>query len=195
MPTKPTPLAVTGDDDADQLLRDDPLALLLGMLLDQQIPMEWAFIGPHRLKERLGGDLDAAAIASMDPDKLVEVFQQKPSLHRYPKSMGQRTQKLCQHLVEHHGGDASEIWTGAADGADLLKRLKALPGFGEEKSKIFTALLAKRFGIRPGGWEQAAGRFSDEHHRSVADIDTPDALEQVRAYKQELKSKGKGKDG
>lgn len=157
--------------------------------------MEWAFAGPQRLKERLGAELDAAAIAAMDAEKLVELFQQKPSLHRYPKSMAQRTQKLCQHLVAEHGGNAADVWEGAADGVDLLKRLRALPGYGEEKAKIFTAILAKRFDIAPDGWEQAAGRFSDEHHRSVADIDSPEALEHVRSYKQELKSQGKGKDG
>lgn len=191
----PTPLAVTGEDEADDLLRRDPLALLIGMLLDQQIPMEWAFLGPYRLKERLDGPFTAEHLASLEPDELVPVFREKPSLHRYPKAMAERTHALCAHLVEHHGGDPAEVWKGATDGADLLRRLRALPGFGEEKAKIFTALLAKRFGVRPAGWEEQAGAFADDRPRSVADIDGPDALEAVRAHKKELKAKGKGKGG
>lgn len=190
----PTPVfPITGDDPADELLVQEPLALLLGMLLDQQIPMERAFHAPFELRERLGGHLDAAAIASMDPERLIDLFRQRPALHRFPKSMGARAQDLCRSLVEHHGGDAASVWTGAADGADLLARLRALPGFGEEKSRIFVALLAKRMGVTPAGWEQAAGPFADGTPRSVADIDSRSSFDRVRAWKKEQKAKGRGK--
>ena len=186
-------LAVTGDPDADRLLVEDPLALVIGMLLDQQVPMEWAFRGPARLKERLGGTLDANAIAAMPEDDLVAVFQTKPALHRFPGSMGKRTYALCRYLADEYGGDAAAVWTGATSGADLLARVQALPGFGEEKAKIFVALLAKRFGVRPEGWEAAAAPFSDAEPRSVADIDSAAALEQVRAWKKAKKAAGKSK--
>lgn len=183
---------ITGDEEADALLVADPLALLIGMLLDQQIPMEWAFAGPAKLEARLGV-LDAATIAALEPDELRAVFQEKPALHRFPKSMAERTQALCQTLVRDHGGDAAAVWTGAADGADLLARLEALPGFGREKARIFLALLAKRFGVRPDGWEQAAGPFADDNPRSVADIDSRDSFERVRAWKKAQKAAGKRK--
>lgn len=179
---------VTGDDAADALLVEDPLALLVGMLLDQQIPMEKAFRGPYDLSTRRGG-LDAAAIAAADPDDLVESFRQRPALHRFPKSMADRTRALCEALVEHHDGRAEDVWEGAADGADLLARLRALPGFGEEKSRIFVALLAKRFGVGPAGWEEAAGGFADGTRLSVADIDSRDAFERVRAWKREQRAR------
>jgi len=189
-------LAVTGDPDTDRLLSTDPLALLIGMLLDQQVPMEWAFSSPLKLRERLGGSLDAASIAAMPLDDLEAVFKGPPALHRYPGSMAKRTQQLCQHLVEHHGGNAEDVWTGATSGADLVTRLRAIPGFGAEKSKIFTALLAKRFDVQPPGWEEQSAPFSEVGcRRSVADIDGPDALAEVRAFKQVMKAKGKGKDG
>lgn len=180
-------LPVTGDADADALLASDPLALMIGMLLDQQVPMEWAFKGPFTLRERLGG-LDAAAIAAMTPEAVEAVFKEKPALHRFPGSMGKRTQALCQALVDDYEGDASKVWTSASTGAELYRRLTALPGFGADKSKIFMALLAKRFGIRPAGWEQAAAPFSDDTPRSVADIDSPEALEQVRDWKRSQKA-------
>lgn len=180
-------------DAADELLVADPLALLIGMLLDQQIPMEKAFLGPHLLRERMGGELDAAAIAALGPDELLAVFRGPPALHRFPKSMGERTQAMCAHLVEHHGGRAEDVWEGATDGADLLRRLVALPGYGKEKAQIFVAILAKRMGIRPDGWEQAAGPFSDPTPRSVADIDSRDAFDRVRAWKKEQKAKKLGK--
>jgi uncharacterized HhH-GPD family protein len=186
-------LAVTGDHDADHLLNTDPLALLIGMLLDQQVPMEWAFIGPHRLRERMGGKLDAATIASMPLDELEKVFKGPPALHRFPGSMAKRTQQLCQHLVEHYRGDAAAVWRDAATGEELFARLRALPGFGDEKAKIFTALLAKRLGVRPPGWEKAAGPFADDTPRSVADIDSAETLEQVRLWKRAMKAKGKTK--
>jgi uncharacterized HhH-GPD family protein len=190
--TEPT-LPVTGDAEADTLLADDPLALMIGMLLDQQVPMEWAFSGPLRLKERLGGRLDAADIASRDPGELEQLFKGPPALHRYPGSMAKRTQALCQHLVDHHGGDAADVWTGVDDGRELVRRVKALPGYGGEKAKIFTALLAKRFGVRPAGWEEAAAPFSDDEPRSVADIDSAETLQRVRSWKKAMKAAGKGK--
>ena len=186
-------LAVTGDPEADRLLVEDPLALVIGMLLDQQVPMEWAFRGPARLKERLGGTLDCNQIAAMSEDDVVAVFQAKPALHRFPGSMGKRTYALCRQLADEYGGDAAAVWTGAVSGDDLLARVVALPGFGEEKAKIFVALLAKRFGVRPKGWEAAAAPFSDATPRSVADIDSAEALEQVRAWKKAQKAAGKSK--
>lgn len=184
---------VTGDEEVDHLLVSDPLALLLGMLLDQQIPMEKAFRSPYDLRERLGGRLDAAAIASMDLDELLEVFRARPALHRFPGSMGKRAQAMCAHLVEHHGGDAAAVWRDAADGADLLARLRALPGFGDEKARIFVAVLAKRMGVRPPGWEVAAGPFADDQPRSVADIDSRPSFERVREWKRAQKAKGRTK--
>jgi uncharacterized HhH-GPD family protein len=188
-------LAVTGDPDADHLLNTDPLAVVIGMLLDQQVPMEWAFASPLKLQDRLGGRLDAAAIASMPLDDLEAVFKGPPALHRFPGSMAKRTQQLCQHLVDEHGGDAAAVWNGAATGAELFERVRALPGYGDEKAKIFVALLAKRFGVRPDGWEEPARPFSDATHRSVADIDSPEALAEVRTFKKAMKAQGKGKDG
>jgi uncharacterized HhH-GPD family protein len=185
-------LPVTGDPDADRLLVENPLALLIGMLLDQQVPMEWAFHGPATLRDRLGA-LDARAIAELPPDELEAVFRAKPALHRYPASMAQRTQALCRVLVDEYGGDAAAVWRDAPDGAELLRRLRDLPGFGVEKSKIFLALLAKRLGVRPPGWEQAAAPFSDSTPRSVADIDSPETLAQVRDWKRVQKARGRGK--
>jgi uncharacterized HhH-GPD family protein len=186
-------LTVTGEPAADALLIDDPLALLIGMLLDQQFPMERAFVAPYRLQERRGRKLDAAEIAAADPDEIAEVFRTPPALHRYWGAMSKRTQALCQILVDEYGGDAAAVWTGVDSGAELLKRVQALPGFGKEKSKIFVALLAKRFGIRPAGWEQAASPFSDDQPRSVADIDSPENFERVKAWKKAMKAAGKGK--
>jgi len=185
-------LAVTGDPAADHLLNTDPLALLIGMLLDQQVPMEWAFRGPATLVNRLGG-LDAGAVADMDPEAFLEACRAKPAIHRFPRSMAGRIQDLCRHLVDHHGGDAADIWRGASDGADLSRRLRALPGYGAEKTMIFVAILAKRMGVAPEGWEAAAGPFADDVPRSVADIDSPEALATVRAWKKAQKAAGKSK--
>jgi uncharacterized HhH-GPD family protein len=193
MATKTLP--VTGDPEADQLLVDDPFALLLGMLLDQQVPMEWAFKGPHTLKARLGGPFDPASIAAMQPEELEAVFKDKPALHRYPGAMARRAHALSQFVVEHYDGDASQIWKGVDDGAELLARLRALPGYGEEKAKIFLAILAKRLGIEPEGWQEAAAPFSDSTPRSVADIDSAEALERVRQFKKAMKAQGKSKAG
>jgi uncharacterized HhH-GPD family protein len=186
-------LSVTGNDDADKLLNTDPLALIIGMLLDQQVPMEWAFTAPYRLKERLGGQLDANVMAQMDPDEFVALFKGPPALHRFPGSMGKRVQALTRQIVDEYDGDASRIWSDAKDGDDLKRRLLALPGFGPDKTSIFIALLAKRLGVRPAGWETAAGPFADDTPRSVADIDSPETLARVREWKQAMKKQGKTK--
>lgn len=188
----PPQIPVTGDPDADRLLAENPLALLIGMLLDQQVPMEWAFRGPATLKARLGG-LDARAIAEMSPDALDAVFRAKPALHRFPGSMAKRTHTLAQHLVDEYHGDAAAVWRDVTSGDELFARLVALPGFGAEKAKIFQALLAKRLGVRPDGWEQAAAPFSDDTPRSVADIDSPETLARVRDWKRTQKRRGKTK--
>lgn len=186
------PIAVTGIAEADELLSTDPLALTIGMLLDQQVPMEWAFRGPATLVERLGR-LDAAEIAAMDPDAFVEVFSAKPALHRFPGSMGRRTHELCRYVTDNYGGDAGAIWAGVDDAGELMARVRALPGFGDEKSRIFVAMLAKRLGVRPAGWEQATAPFSDDQPRSVADIDSAESLARVREWKKAMKAKGKSK--
>ena len=186
-------LAITGDPDADRLLNTDPLALLIGMLLDQQVPMEWAFKGPALLKERLGGKLDADEIAAMDSEALVAVFCAKPAVHRFPASMARRAHELCVVVSKDYDGDAEKIWTDAKTGDDLFARLRALPGYGDEKSKIFVAILAKRMNVRPAGWEEVAGPFADPTPRSVADIDSPASLAKVREWKKMMKAKGKTK--
>ena len=186
-------LAVTGNPEADALLNTDPFALLLGMLLDQQVPMEWAFGAPHLLRERLGGTLDPATVASTDPEELLAAFKGPPALHRYPGSMAKRAQDLSAHIVEHYGGDTEAIWREASSGDELLQRLLALPGYGKDKARIFLALLAKRMNVDVPGWREAAGPFGDDTPRSVADIDSPEKLTQVRAFKKEQKAKGKTK--
>ena len=187
-------LAVTGDEVADRLVNEDPLALLLGMLLDQQIPMEWAFMGPRRLADRLGSDLDAHDISARDPEAFAALVRAKPALHRFPGSMARRMQALCRHVADRYDGDAGGVWADAETGEELFGRLRDLPGYGDEKARILTAVLAKRFGIRPEGWKEQAGAFSDDQPRSVADIDGPQALQQVRAWKKEQKARGKRKD-
>jgi uncharacterized HhH-GPD family protein len=188
-------LPVTGDPEADRLLVDDPLALLIGMLLDQQVPMEWAFRGPLTLRQRLGATarLDAAAIAAMAPDELEAVFREKPALHRYPGSMAKRAHALCRYLVDEYGGDAAAVWQGAASGEELYRRLRELPGYGDEKAKIFVAILGKRLGVAPPGWEATAAPFSDATPRSVADIDSPEAFRRVREWKIAQKRRKKAK--
>ena len=184
---------ITGNPEDDQVLVESPLALMIGMLLDQQVPMSWAFRGPARLKERLDGRLDAGEIAAMGPDAVAALFSEKPALHRFPGSMGKRTAILCQHLGDHHHGDAADVWEGASDAADLAARVNALPGYGEEKSMIFIALLAKRFGVAPEGWEAYAGPFADDEPRSVADVDSDQRLLDVRAWKKAKKAAGRTK--
>jgi uncharacterized HhH-GPD family protein len=186
-------LPLTGDDAADRLLEEDPLALLIGMLLDQQVPMEKAFHSPYELKERLGGRLDAAEIAAMDPDKLRAVFAERPALHRFPSAMADRTNDLAKALVEHYDGRAGQVWQTAKNGAELFANLKALPGFGDQKAKIFIALLAKRVGVQPDGWEEAAGFYAEHGCYSVADVDGPDSLAKVREYKRAKKAEAKAK--
>lgn len=183
---------ITGDEEADKLLHDDPLALLLGMLFDQQVPMEWAFASPAKLKDRLG-NLDAVAIAEMDQDEFVSICCEKPAIHRFPGSMGKRAHELCRVIAEEYDGDTAAIWNGAESGKELYARLRKLPGYGEEKSKIFVAILGKRLGIRPEGWEEVAAPFSDEERRSVADADTPEHLLEVRAWKKMMKAQKKSK--
>lgn len=184
---------VTNDPEANALLVDDPLALVIGMLLDQQVPMEWAFRSPNTLRSRLGDRFDAAAIAAMDPEDLVAVFCEKPALHRYPAAMARRVHDLCTMVVDQYGGDPAKIWKGVRTGASLFERVSALPGFGVEKSQIFVALLAKRFHRAPTGWEAAAGAFADDEPRSVADISSPEAFADVRAWKKAQKAAKKSK--
>ncbi|MGW6978082.1 HhH-GPD-type base excision DNA repair protein [Streptomyces sp. NPDC054932] len=179
--------------EADALLGRSPLAALVGMLLDQQVPMEWAFSGPWTIARRLGADdLDAHTIAAYDPEAFAALLSEKPAVHRYPGSMATRIQQLCAYLVEHYDGSAEAVWTDAATGRELLKRLKALPGFGEQKAQIFLALLGKRFGVRPTGWREAAGGYGPANiYRSAADITGPESLAKVRAHKQEMKAAAK----
>ena len=186
-------LPFSGNEEADRLLEEDPLALLIGMVLDQQIPLEKAFSGPLVLRERMGGGpLRAEAIASTDPDELVTLFATPPALHRFPASMAKRVQEVCRHLLDEYDGDASAVWRTAGDGNELLRRMKAMPGFGDQKAKIFVALLGKRLGVAPAGWAEAAGDYGEAgSFRSVADIDGPQALKQVRAYKQSMKAAAK----
>lgn len=181
-------LWVTGNTEADHLLNTDPLALLIGMLLDQQIAIELAFLGPFRLNERMGGTLDAHQIAIADPDEFIAIVATKPALHRFPKSMGGRIQQLCQHIDEHYDGDAAKVWKGVRSAQTLHDRLADLPGYGDEKVKIFIALLAKRFAKAPKGWEDFAGDFADALPRSVADLDSPEALAALRARRAEIKA-------
>jgi len=176
------PIPVTGDADADQLLAENPLALLIGMLLDQQVPMEWAFKGPATLRDRLGS-LDAPTIAGLGPDRLDAAFRAKPALHRYPGSMGKRAYALCVFLVENYGGRADAVWADVASGEELLERVRALPGFGIDKARIFVGVLGKRIGVRPPGWEAAAADWP-----SIADVDTFERVGEIREKKRAAKA-------
>ena len=176
-------------DAANALLEQSPLALVIGMLLDQQIPMEKAFTSPAVLRERLGGTLDAQTIAGCDAEQFEAIFRQPPSLHRFPAAMAKRVQELGRVLVERFDGEAATVWTGAKDGADLVQRVTSLPGFGAQKAKIFTALLGKQFGVRPPGWREASGDYGvDGSRRSIADVVDDESLKAVRAFKQQLKA-------
>ncbi|PZF79250.1 HhH-GPD-type base excision DNA repair protein [Jiangella anatolica] len=188
-----TTLHLAGDPAADALLARDPFSLLTGMLLDQQVPMEKAFSGPAVIAERMGADhLDPAAVAAYDPEAFAEIFSRTPAVHRFPGSMAGRVQKLAAYVAEHYANDAANLWSDAATGAELLKRLKALPGFGEQKAKIMVALLGKQIGVRPDGWREAAGDYGAEGAtRSVADVVDADTLLQVRATKREIKRAAK----
>ncbi|MDX3076766.1 HhH-GPD-type base excision DNA repair protein [Streptomyces sp. MI02-7b] len=188
-----TTLRLSQQPEADALLGRSPLAALTGMLLDQQIPMEWAFTGPHTIATRMGrDDLDAHEIAAYDPEAFVALFSEKPAVHRYPGSMAKRVQQLCQYLVEHYDGDAEAVWRGVGDGRELLTRLGDLPGYGKQKAQIFLALLGKQLGVTPDGWREAAGPYGEQgSFRSVADITGPESLDKVRAFKQEAKRAAK----
>ncbi|MDX6228069.1 MAG: hypothetical protein QOI76_1459 [Frankiales bacterium] len=175
--------------EADALLARNPLALLIGMVLDQQIPLEKAFTSPYVLTQRIGRDLDAADLASRAPEELAAIFTTPPALHRFPGSMAARVQALCQTVVDDYAGDAAAIWTTAGDGPELLRRVKALPGFGEQKAKIFVALLGKQLGVTPPGWQTSAGAYGEAGSLlSVADIRDAGSLERVRAYKKQAKA-------
>ena len=185
---------LTEDPEANELLEREPLALLTGMLLDQQIPIEVAFAGPKKLRDRLGS-LDAHTIAEHDQEKFLAICATPPAIHRFPGSMGKRVQALCQAIVEEYDGRAENIWTqGDPSGAEVLKRLKALPGFGEAKAKIFLALLGKQRGLAAAGWQKAAGEYATKGtFLSVADITDSTSLQNVRAYKKEMKAAAKAK--
>lgn len=182
-------LQLTQDPAADALLSEDPFALLVGMLLDQQIAMEVAFAGPKKIADRLGG-LDARLIAEADPERFAAVCAQTPAVHRFPGSMAKRVQDLAREIVERYDGDTAGLWTeGDPDGLEVLRRLKALPGFGEQKARIFLALLGKQYGVTPKGWRAAAGDYGrDGTHMSVADVVDKGSLDQVRAYKKKMKA-------
>ncbi|MBW0013562.1 HhH-GPD-type base excision DNA repair protein [Mycobacterium sp.] len=196
-------LQLAQDSAADALLEENPFALLIGMLLDQQVPFETAFAGPKKIADRMGR-LDAAEIADYDPDKFVALCSERPAIHRFPGSMAKRIQALAHIIVDRYDGNAAGLWTaGDPDGKELLRRLKALPGFGEQKAKIFLALLGKQYGVTPPGWRSAAGDFGKAGtHLSVADIVDAQSLAQVRSHKKQMKAsatgtsatgKGKGK--
>jgi uncharacterized HhH-GPD family protein len=189
-------LALAQDKDADALLSKDPLALLIGMVLDQQIPLEWAFKGPHTLQTRLGRKLDAADLAAMDPDELAAVFSKPPALHRFPAANAKRVQELCRIVVEEYGGKADRVWKSARSGDELLRNVRALPGFGEQKARIFVALLGKQLGVDVPGWQEAAGDYGKPgSYMSVADITDGASLVRVRKYKQERKAAAKAASG
>ena len=187
-------LSLPVDADANELLTRNPLALLIGMLLDQQVPLEKAFSSPAELVKRLGHEPTAAELAEYDPDALAAVFSDRPALHRFPKAMAARTQDLARLLVDRYDGDPAAVWTGAATGKELVARLAELPGFGGYKAQIFAALLGKQLGVQPEGWREAAGHFGQEgSHYSVADIVDDSSLAAVRAHKKELKAAAKAK--
>ncbi|MGT2463544.1 HhH-GPD-type base excision DNA repair protein [Sinomonas atrocyanea] len=185
-------LNITGDADADRLLTEDPLALLIGMLLDQQVPMETAFAGPLKIARR-AGTLDAAALAHTNPDEFAQMFKEPPAVHRFPGSMAARVQALCAAVEDEWGGDAAALWTqGDPDGAEVLRRLKKLPGFGEQKAKIFLALLGKQYGYAGAGWREASAPYGEDgSHRSVADIVSAESLAKVREFKRAQKAAAK----
>jgi uncharacterized HhH-GPD family protein len=178
---------IAQDPASDRVLSDDPFALLTGMLLDQQFPMERAFAAPAKVLERFG-TLDPAAIAAADPEEFKALCSTPPAIHRFPGSMAGRIQELARVVADSYDGDASRIWTEAASGSDLMARLQALPGFGTQKAQIFVALVAKQLGVRPDGWEKAAGDYALEGHRSVADVVDETSLQKVRDFKQARKA-------
>ncbi|MFU8850699.1 HhH-GPD-type base excision DNA repair protein [Micromonospora sp. SL1-18] len=189
-------LSLPIDPEANALLARSPLALLLGMVLDQQVPMEKAFSSPYVLTQRLGHEPDARELAGYAPEGLVELFAQPPALHRFPKAMAARVQEVCRVLAERYDGDPAGLWSDVTDGRELLRRVGELPGFGKQKAQIFVALLGKRFGITPDGWREAAGGYGDaEAYRSVADVTDLESLRRVREYKQRMKAEAKAAKG
>ena len=187
-------LSLPVDAEANELLSRNPLALLIGMLLDQQVPLEKAFSSPAELVKRLGHEPTAAELAEFDPDALAALFSERPALHRFPKAMAARTQDLARLIVDRYDGEPAAVWTGAATGKELVVRLAELPGFGGYKAQIFAALLGKQLGVQPEGWREAAGHFGEEgSHYSVADIVDDSSLAAVRAHKKELKAAAKAK--
>lgn len=187
-------LMLSQDVPADALLERDPLALLLGMLLDQQVPMERAFAAPYQLQQRLGHELDVHELANYDPEVLAEVFAKQPALHRYPKSMAVRVQDICRALVEHYDGDVRGLWRDVPNARELLDRLVALPGYGMQKAQIFVALLGKQRNVKPPGWREVAGPYGEAGvYRSVADVTDADSLAKVREYKQQAKAAAKAR--
>jgi len=187
-------LSLPVDTEANELLTRNPMALLIGMLLDQQVPLEKAFSSPYELAKRLGHEPTAAELAEFDPEALAAVFSERPALHRFPKAMAARTQDLAKLIVDRYEGDPAVVWTSARDGKDLVGRLAELPGFGGAKAQIFAALLGKQLGVQPEGWREAAGHFGEEgSHYSVADICDDASLAAVRAHKRELKAAAKAR--
>lgn len=180
-------LYITGDAAADELVNSNGTALLIGMLLDQQVPMEVAFQGPAKLRDRLG-HVDAAKIAAMDEDDFVAVCCERPAIHRFCGVMGRRVHALCRILVDDYGGTGERVWSDVTSGAELYARVRALPGFGDEKAKIFVSLLGKRMAVGPDGWREAAGKFGDDTPRSAADSTSPETLAAVRDWKRTQKS-------
>ena len=185
---------ITGDDTADQVLTDDPFALLVGMMLDQQYPMEHAFRGPAKVLDRFG-TLDPARIAAADPEEFTALCSTPPAIHRFPGSMAARLQELARLVVEQYDGQTERLWTEATDGKDLMKRVQALPGFGAQKAKIFVALLAKQLGVQKDGWEQLVGDYALDGYRSVADVVDPTSLQKVRDFKKDKKAAAKATAG
>jgi uncharacterized HhH-GPD family protein len=185
-------LYITGDTKADALLNSNGTALLIGMLLDQQVPMEWAFKGPATLKERLG-HLDPKKIANIDVEEFVAMCCEKPAIHRFPASMARRIHEMCAIIAEKYKNKGDNIWTGVSDATELTERLRVLPGYGEEKTQIFIALLAKRMGVTPANWKTEAGVFSDAHPRTVADITSLETLQLVRQWKKAEKAADRDK--
>ena len=181
---------IAGQPEADAVLDEDPFALVVGMMLDQQYGMEHAFRGGYKVRSRLG-TLEPAAIAAADPDEFKALCSTPPAIHRFPGSMAARLQELAALVEARYDGDVTRLWSEASSGADLLKRVQELPGFGRQKAQIFVALLAKQLGVRPEGWEKAAGDYALEGYRSVADVVDGDSLLKVREYKQQKKAAAK----
>jgi len=189
-------IALPIDAEANDLLRRNPLALVIGMVLDQQVPLEWAFSAPYELVKRLGHEPDAHELAEFDPDELIRIFTGPPALHRFPKANAKRVQDVCRLLVERYDGDLARLWNEASSGQELLRQVSELPGFGKQKAQIMVALLGKQYGVQPEGWREAAGDYGAERsYKSVADIVDEASLAKVREYKQQMKAAAKAASG